>query len=147
MDFFFSESLANAGVIAMAIKATLPTSHVGFHVTVQDFAAENIGNRRQRNMRVWTHIDRGPRRAVSWPEVIKEDKGSEHLARRSRQHTPHHETPTEIPCPSFDQIAVCAHWPLSLRHNHARPSPTSPRDPASAGVTSAQPLASARATA
>ena len=54
-----------------------------------DCAVEQVGDRRQADVRVRTHVQLAPGRELAAPHLIEEDERPDHLTLGGRQGTPH----------------------------------------------------------
>ena len=79
--------------------------HHAHAVAMHDLAREQVGHRRESDVRMWTHVD-GLREAggeVLRADVIEEDEGADHVPPRVRQHAPDFEA-SEIATALVDDI-------------------------------------------
>ncbi len=78
-------------------------------VTVQDFALEQIGDRRQAYVRMRAHVDAGAWREIRRTHVIEKDERADHAVRHPGEHSPHRK-PAEVAGVGFKQKkGACAH--------------------------------------
>ncbi len=76
---------------------------------MQDFAFEQIGDRRQADVRMRAHVDAGPRREIRGTHVIEKDERADHAVRHPGEHPPHRK-PAEVAGVRFEQKKwACAH--------------------------------------
>jgi hypothetical protein len=73
-------------------RAGLDQLRVAEGISVQEGALEQVGQGRQRDVGMRSHVESLPRREVHTTEVVVKDEGADQLARRRGQHAPHEET-------------------------------------------------------
>jgi len=74
-------------------------------VAVQDFALEQIGDRRQADVRMRAHVDSGTRREIRRTHVIEKDERADHAVRHPGEHSPHRK-PAEVAGVGLEQGKV-----------------------------------------
>src|SRR5258708_6453737 len=71
-------------------------------VAVVDLAVEQIGHRREADMRMRAYVDALPRLEVRWAHVVEEDEGTDHAPAGEWQDTPDLQPAAKVSAPAFD---------------------------------------------
>src|SRR5579871_2818289 len=101
LDGMYRSALASGPLEALGVCDTPPRGHpvdlggtnrllVVERVAVHDLACEQIGDGRQPDVRMWTHVGvtRKSLGEIDGPEVVEEDEGTDHVPCAMRQDSP-----------------------------------------------------------
>src|SRR5262249_7098211 len=98
----------NSGFVSSAAAGSHPVDLPGSDrlvraeaVAVHDLAVEEVGHRRERDVRMRTHVDAGAGREVDRPHVVEEDERADRATRGRGKHAPDGEA-AEVARPRVD---------------------------------------------